>query len=91
MRADSRTFRGDLLPESFECLDEFWQFWDGHSSANYEGEMEDVDVEVVASTSKAYCAIERLLLSEVHSEARRRGVTAEELIERWLREKLSAA
>jgi len=91
MNADARTFRGGGLPESFESLDEFWQFWDGQSSADYEGEMEDVEVEVAAPTSKAYCAIERLLLSEVRSEARRRGMPAEELIERWLREKLSAA
>jgi hypothetical protein len=36
----------DPLPQSFSTLDEAGEFWDTHSSADYESEMEDVDVEV---------------------------------------------
>ena len=53
--------------------------------------MEDVDVEVDLSTSKVYFAIERDLVREVREQARRKGVSTEELIRRWLKEKVAAA
>jgi hypothetical protein len=34
----------DILPDNFESLEEFWQFWDTHSTADYEDLMEDVEV-----------------------------------------------
>ena len=36
----------DPLPENFRSLEEFWTFWDTHSTADYEDLMEDVDMEV---------------------------------------------
>lgn len=36
----------DILPDNFESLEEFWQFWDTHSTADYEDLMEDVEVEI---------------------------------------------
>jgi hypothetical protein len=83
--------RHDPLPESFETLDAAGAFWDAHSSVDYENEMEDVDVEVDLSTSKVYFAIERDLVREVREQARRKGVSTEELIRRWLKEKVAAA
>lgn len=83
--------RRDPLPESFETLDAAGAFWDTHSSADYEDEMEAVDVEVDLSTSKVYCAIEKDLVREVREQARRQGVSTEELIRRWLKEKVAAA
>ena len=32
----------DMLPDNFATLDEFWGFWDTHSSADYEDAMEDL-------------------------------------------------
>ena len=51
----------DPLPESFDTLDEAGEFWDTHSSADYEDQMEDVDVEVHLSSTQVYCAIDREL------------------------------
>jgi hypothetical protein len=34
------------LPENFRSLEEFWAFWDTHSTADYEELMEDVDADV---------------------------------------------
>ncbi|HOU11806.1 MAG TPA: hypothetical protein PKZ84_01700 [Anaerolineae bacterium] len=34
----------DTLPENFDSLETFWEFWDTHSSANYEDLMEPVEV-----------------------------------------------
>jgi hypothetical protein len=36
----------DPLLENFRSLEEFWTFWDTHSTADYEDLMEDVQVEV---------------------------------------------
>lgn len=40
-----RMNRGHTLPEDFGTIEEFWGFWDTHSSADYEDVMEAVEVE----------------------------------------------
>jgi hypothetical protein len=40
---------GNTLPENFDSLEEFWGFWDTHSSADYEGFMEAVKVDFDSS------------------------------------------
>ncbi len=77
-----------LLPESFSSLEEFWEFWDTHSTADYEGLMEEADVRINVRSSKAYCALAKDLFAQVRAEARRQGVSAEALIHLWLAEKL---
>lgn len=81
----------DPLPESFETLDEAGEFWDTHSSAEYEDEMEDIDIEIDLSTSKVYCPIEKELARHLREQARREGVSTEELVHRWLQERVIAA
>mgnify|MGYP000617585549 CR=1 FL=1 len=41
--ASEQTVR-NTLPENFNTLEAFWEFWDTHSSADYEDLMEDVEV-----------------------------------------------
>ncbi|MBC8232016.1 hypothetical protein H8E77_20905 [bacterium] len=36
----------DPIPENFETLEEFWEFWDEHSLADYEDKLQDIEVEV---------------------------------------------
>ncbi|MGE0825312.1 MAG: CopG family antitoxin [Candidatus Binatia bacterium] len=79
------------LPENFESLDEFQQFWDTHSSADYEDLMEDVDVEIDIRSSRVYCAVAKDLLAQLRTQARRQGVSTETLINLWLREKAMEA
>ncbi len=43
----------DVLPENFDSLEEFWGFWDTHSSADYEDLMEPVDVEIELSSANS--------------------------------------
>lgn len=81
--------QGKELPENFDSLEEFWGFWDTHSSADYEDLMETVDVEIELTSSKIYCAIAKDLLSQVRTQARQQGVSTETLINLWLQEKLS--
>lgn len=88
---DAKRFRPDPLPESFTTLDEAAAFWDTHSSADYEDEMKAVDVEVEISTSEFYYPIDKETVDRLREQARREGVSAEELLQRLLREKLTAA
>jgi hypothetical protein len=37
----------DVLPENFSTLEEFSEFWDTHSTADYEEVIEPVEVEIV--------------------------------------------
>ena len=90
VEARSETHR-DPLPESFETLDEAGEFWDTHSSADYEDEMEDVEAEIDLSTSKIYCQIEMELAQRLREQARRAGISTTALIKRWLEEKAAAA
>jgi len=66
----------NILPENFNSLEEFGEFWDTHSSAGYEELMEPVEAEIELSSSKIYCAIAKDLLLQVRTRARQQGVSA---------------
>jgi len=78
----------DRLPENFQSLDEFWSFWDTHSTADYEDTMEDVDARIDIRSSKIYCPVAKDIVAQVRVQARRQGVSPQTLINLWLREKL---
>lgn len=78
----------DALPEEFHSLEEFWAFWDTHSTADYEDLMEDVDVHIDIGFSKAYCALARDLIAQLRAYARQQGISTETLINLWLKEKV---
>jgi hypothetical protein len=78
----------DVLPENFETLEELSEFWDTHSTADYEEVMEPVEVEIDLSSSKVYCPVAKDLLLQVRQQARKQGVSTETLINLWLQEKL---
>jgi signal recognition particle GTPase len=85
---DNKIEQHDPIPENFDTLSEFWQFWDTHSTADYEDDMESVEVEVHLVSSKVYLSVAKDLLQEVRAQARRQGVSTETLINLWLQEKL---
>ena len=78
----------DTLPEDFDSLEEFWEFWDTHSTFDYEDFMEDVDVSIDIHTSKVYYPVAKDLLAQLQTHARQQGVSTETLINLWLREKV---
>ena len=88
---DKKTAPKDVLPESFSTLEELSEFWDTHSTADYEDIMEPVDVEIDLSSSKIYCPVAKDLLRQVRRQAREQGVSTETLINLWLQEKLRAS
>ena len=79
----------ERLPESFDTLEAFADFWDTHSSADYEDLMEPVEVEFELYSDKVYCAIAKDVLIQVRTEARRQGVSTETLVNLWLQAKLA--
>jgi len=81
----------DGLPDNFTTLDEFWGFWDTHSSADYEDAMEAVEIELDPSSSTVYVPVAKDLVSKVRAQARRQGVSSETLVNLWLQERLSTA
>jgi hypothetical protein len=87
---DKKTATRDALPEDFATLGEFWEFWDSHSSADYEDAMEAVAVEIDPFSSKVYLPVAKDLLSKVRVQARRQGVSPETLVNLWLQERLGA-
>jgi hypothetical protein len=81
----------DPLPEDFHTLEEFWAFWDTHSTADYEDTMETVEARVDLQFSKTYCAVAKDIMAQVRAQARRQGVSTETLINLWLQEKAAEA
>jgi len=88
---DKESAPKDVLPENFATLEELSDFWDTHSSADYEEAMEPVEVEINLSASKVYCPVAKDLLRQVRQRAHQQGVSTETLINLWLQEKLRAS
>ncbi len=76
------------MPENFGSLEEFWNFWDTHSTADYEELTEDVDIDVDIRSSKIYCPVAKEIVARLRAQARREGISTETLINLWLREKV---
>jgi hypothetical protein len=81
----------DVLPDDFQTVEELSDFWDTHSSADYEDDMEPVEAQIDLSSSKVYCPVAKDLLRQVRQQARQQGVSTETLINLWLQEKLRAS
>ena len=88
---DRKSSPKDVLPESFSTLEELSDFWDTHSSADYEDVMEPADAEIDLSSSRMYCPVAKDLLRQVRRQARQQGVSTETLINLWLSERLRAS
>lgn len=62
---------------------EMGEFWDEHDFTDFDSEAPDIAYQLASSV-----AIEPDLLSAIESQAERRGVSVETLINLWLQEKL---
>lgn len=82
----------DPLPEYFASVEELGEFWDTHDSADYEDYLgaEDVQVEINIPRPATYqVAIEKTLMHQLQLTAKKRGVSAETLVNLWLQEKVN--
>ena len=85
--SNTKTHR-DSIPESFDTIEEFWEFWDTHSLADYEEVLKEVDVEIDLRVEKNYVALEQDLARKVSEIADTRGISSETLVNLWLKEKV---
>ncbi len=80
----------DELPEEFSTLKEAGEFWDTHSTTDYENMFESVDVEIdlpVRQGKRITLATD--LADKLSKIAKQQGVSTETLANLWLQEKLA--
>ena len=64
------------------------EFWDTHDLADHWDQTEPAEFEVGILSEMTYYALDRKLSEEVRSLARKRGVSADTLLNLWVQEKL---
>ena len=79
----------DPLPDEFQSLEEAGEFWDTHSSSDYEEFMREAHFEVDLRRHSTEVRVSDELMRDVRRIARREGVATETLVNLWLREKVS--
>jgi hypothetical protein len=79
----------DPLPDSFASLAEAADFWDTHSTADYDDFMEDVSFEIALTGRPTYYfAVAKDIAIALHEAAQKQGVSTQTLVNLWLQEKL---
>ncbi len=71
-------------------VEEIGDFWDTHSLADYEDQLQEVDFEVRAQR-RHRIALDPDVYTQIEAQAQRRGVSPETLINLWLQERLQKA
>jgi hypothetical protein len=78
------------MPDQTADIDEIIAFWDAHSTADYEDEMEDVDFELDLQEEIYIVRLMPELANVIGRKAKARGVSTETLVNLWLAEKAGA-
>lgn len=68
---------------------EIADFWDTHDLADFWEQTREVDFEVKIASELTYYSLEKSLSDRLQEMARKRGVSADTLINLWVQEKLS--
>lgn len=64
------------------------EFWDSHDLSEFWDRGKEVEGEVTIESEVTYYALDRQLSQEIQSTARRRGISADTLVNLWVQEKL---
>ncbi|MDP2975015.1 MAG: CopG family antitoxin [Anaerolineales bacterium] len=80
----------DPMPGPSASIEEIVQFWDTHSTADYDDEMEDVAFDIDLREEVFVVALVPELAEVIGRAAKARGVTTETLVNLWLAEKVKA-
>jgi hypothetical protein len=67
-------------------LDEMVDFWDSHSLADYDDQTYEVEMTFEPSARRSLVTIEPELMADIAQMARERNVSAQTLINVWLRQ-----
>lgn len=88
--AKSKKGKRDPLPEQFQSLEDAGEFWDTHSSADYEEHMQEAHFDVDLKRHSTEVRVSDEVLRAVRKIARHQGVATETLVNLWLQEKVAA-
>ena len=78
----------DQIPESFASIEEAAEFWDNHSTADYDDLMRDVHFDVDIKRRTFLVPVDGSIAREITAIAKREGLGLETLVNLWLQEKL---
>lgn len=67
---------------------EIGAFWDKHNLADYWDKTEPTEFEVDIQSEVTYYAVDKELAAKIQALAKRRGVSADTLLNMWVQEKL---
>ena len=81
----------DPMPGASASIEEIVEFWDTHSTADYEDEMEEVSFETDLREEVFTVSLVPELVDLLEHQAKARGVTTETLVNLWLAERLKTA
>jgi hypothetical protein len=88
---DEDSTKRDPIPGPTADIEEIIEFWDSHSTADYDDEMEDVSFEIDLQEEVFTVALVPELVDLVERQAKARGVATETLVNLWLAERLRTA
>jgi len=71
-------------------IPEIGEFWDTHDLSEYWAQTKAVKVDIDIQSEAVYYLVDRQLSATLNSIAKKRGVSAETLLNVWLKEKVSA-
>ena len=77
----------DPIPDDM-TIEEASEFWDTHSVADYPSRL--VQLEYAPEKRLTFVAIDEDVLTRVEEQARKRGVSAETLVNLWIKEKVAS-
>jgi hypothetical protein len=67
---------------------EIGEFWDEHDLSQFWGKSKKVKFDVVLEPEATYYPVEKNLSEQIQSVARKRGVSSNALVNRWLEQKV---
>lgn len=70
---------------------EIGEYWDAHDLSEVWDKTDEANFEVDLESDVFYYAVETSLSSKLHLIAEKRGVSAEALVNLWLREKINSS
>lgn len=91
-KSKGRKKQREPIPESFQTLEEFQEFWDSHSLADYWDETEEAHFDVkLEKRRKVYFEVDSQTAEKIRKLATERGISPQQLLTEWLQEKLAGA
>jgi hypothetical protein len=86
-----RTKARDPLPEHFNTIEEAGEFWDTHSTADYEEYFKEVDSHFDIKKRTHLISIDGAVYDRIRAIAKKKRIPADKLVSRWIKERLRSA